>query len=150
MSDIAYLKQRVVELEQRLQIDPGGSDKIDEFEQAMEFLRFDLQAEKARADKAEKLLDQESYSLGQMNIEATRERIRANKAELIIDVLRGVIKVEEAKVTELVGALDLLRQLGDRLRYKAPEQLNGTAIAQHMFHIADQALKEATRNTKTD
>jgi hypothetical protein len=41
------------ELRKRLQFDPGGSDKIDELEMALQFSRHNVTVEKARADAAQ-------------------------------------------------------------------------------------------------
>ena len=60
---------------ERLQIDPGGSDKIDELEQAVEMLR-------ARAEKAEAERDKEREQFDEWCEERVAdERARAEKAE---------------------------------------------------------------------
>lgn len=41
--DITELKKRIKEYEDRLQFDPGGSDKIDELEQALQFAKHSIE-----------------------------------------------------------------------------------------------------------
>jgi len=64
------LLQRVNELEFRLQFDPGGSDKIDELECAMDFMRHDM-----------KLLEQELEDTQKDVIRIQREFVRRMQSE---------------------------------------------------------------------
>jgi hypothetical protein len=75
----------VARLRARLQFDPGGSDKIDELEQAMEFLRFNMKTAETEVARLNALMTDVACSAhgdGQASAAADVARLEAEVARL--------------------------------------------------------------------
>lgn len=68
-------KAEVERLRERLQFDPGGSDKVDELEDAMKYLRAEVKREKASATRGWQTADE--LHLTVRDLKAEIERLRA-------------------------------------------------------------------------
>lgn len=83
---IAYLirlrddhNAEIKRLRDRLQFDPGGSDKIDELEQCIEFLRHDLAISQKERDDA-----RTDYAVASTELEQLKEQIAGMPSDVVV------------------------------------------------------------------
>lgn len=86
-------------LRERLQIDPGGSDKVDELEQALQFARNDIEQLRKAKDKAEKALAVLRPGLGAI-VQAARNLALATPDRVLRGVLQRTVKTAERMLKE--------------------------------------------------
>lgn len=112
-------REEVARLRERLQIDPGGSDRVDELEAALAYLREDVarfQRERAtllRMLASEFDWEDTSYLHAMMNVEPT---IRALKAELAVARREGAAEMRERAANALTCDCDVNSRQCDEMQ----------------------------------
>jgi len=125
------LEAEVAQLRDRLQFDPGGSDKIDELEQAMEFLRHDVATRDAEIAR---LTDLAAHRLRTLDRKADEHAAEIADVQACADGYMGTVSSQKDVIASLRAEVERLTSERDFLQERGDVQMARAVEAEHALH----------------